>query len=926
MSSGDIDWFTYYLHPETLQQDFDLQSPTQRWAQVPQERREAGVKILHGLLGTSHFREYIISAYPMLSGSQSHKYTGPTPPSTPRSPLDDSMVDISSAGRIGQCSRFAMSADTGLPRESLATVLKENELPELSTKQKRLLMVASVLTELVGFDVENVESAVHSAIRFIYYMFLLESNRSMDDVQFQYRRWMIRAAYREEDKGLSMAVDMDAGLEINCSRLKAHMDSLDETNTEARLLRYRVAYDLARVYLAQMRVAEALAMFRECRRVDPDRCRPNRFRLAGRSCPSVDEYIAACSAIVGPQDNTEGMVDTPTGEFGTMSISSKGSALLSEGKHELAMQQCLVEALSSDGDGLSCLFCVHPMLLQYCARKPVDELRAIKQRLVQFAVDWIVKASSSGKVSEESARDLEDRAWVVATILTGCQTSRDGDQHHFISGAQQSTGRKTVTEDQLEAHPTLCLDTEKAPLAMVRLSYCYLSGLRLMEREEFARAQSWFAQGQLVLREFPETTQLPVMAQHAEKDKALRTALAVQVDTHVRLAGLLGQLDQGANIDDLSEDIDLVLEAQAPIRFEFLEHLVLACLRCDNKAVFTRLVGTIATSQKLYQQLPEIHISLLQIASLLIVVRDALSVSGIEVDRVVRNEAAADSIVIPAEQMDKLRKSAADIATLLLKIPLGKSGQRSTRAVVGSVRQPGSLVENEIERFCRMWGDPTYLVLLGALLTEMLRDTGEPAQGPALCELVARIVYDDQGASIAKDVVDKGSKHTDIARIVMRQAARASPQTEIVWLYMSPEATPMFVEYVGRRTEGFAPVPLSHCVGQPWFQLFIPKMIRSLVGMGLSGAAAAAHQLEPETSYDLAIPMLVQAFERGEIDQQVAGFFWDSNMIEYGQYLARLPGYVDVDFAVPGEELAASRMLIVSALFGWLAGRLSPKL
>ncbi|KAJ2835296.1 hypothetical protein FBU31_001663, partial [Coemansia sp. 'formosensis'] len=135
---GDVDWFTYFLHPEKLDTDFGQQNNNV----VP---REAGVKVLGGLLSTSNFREYVISAYPTLRdahGQQSsQKYTGPTPPSTPKSPCNGGVGpgDISHISRMGQCSRFSVSPATGLPSDNLAAVLKVNELPEFSARQERLL-------------------------------------------------------------------------------------------------------------------------------------------------------------------------------------------------------------------------------------------------------------------------------------------------------------------------------------------------------------------------------------------------------------------------------------------------------------------------------------------------------------------------------------------------------------------------------------------------------------------------------------------------------------------------------------------------------------------------------------------------------------------------------------------------------------------
>ncbi|KAJ2323674.1 hypothetical protein GGI00_005557, partial [Coemansia sp. RSA 2681] len=216
---SDADWFTYFLHPERLDADFGPQSSssdTPRWSSS-NERRAAGVQVLRGLLSSSNFREYIISAYPTLRdahGQSSQKYAGPTPPSTPKSPSNGgvgaSSADVSNISRMAQCSRFSVSPATGLPSDNLAAVLKLNDLPELSARQARLLAAAKQLCSLLRFDVEEVESAVHATIRFMYYLNLLPSDSTGDissDTRLQIHRWIVRSAYREEDIGLSMEVE-----------------------------------------------------------------------------------------------------------------------------------------------------------------------------------------------------------------------------------------------------------------------------------------------------------------------------------------------------------------------------------------------------------------------------------------------------------------------------------------------------------------------------------------------------------------------------------------------------------------------------------------------------------------------------------------------------------------------------------------------
>ncbi|KAJ2417270.1 hypothetical protein GGI10_000330 [Coemansia sp. RSA 2530] len=989
-----VDWFTYFLHPERLDSEFGSQNRGV-------EQREAGVQVLHGLLGTSNFREYVISAYPTLRdahGQQpSEKYAGPTPPSTPKSPgVGAGPGDISHVSRMGQCSRFSVSPVSGLPNDSLSAVLRLNELPELSARQERLLKVARQLGLLLRFDVEEVERAVHATIRFMYYLKLLSNNGGEegsdvpDDTRFQIHRWIVRSAYREEDIGLTMEVERSKAMDVSCQALSAHAATLDESEDQSRSLKFRVTYDLGRLCLAQSRFSLALARFKECQRIDPARCTRDKFGLAvGRPKPSVDEYADACNTIVQPaQVGTMVVASTPTDQLRSLYISGPPSVplvLISASDHLDALGNCLTAALEEIAKGadmelacmsMSWLACIHPPLLQYCAKLSADSANTVRTQLRDLGDRWITDSTAAGEVDSPQAKALKRHCDTIIDFITSSWLELPTSNGLAASSEKARSGdvglkRATIAEDQLKAIQTLDLDLTKVPLALAQLSYCYLSGLRLLEQELYKEAQMWFARGLKTLSLSPEPSlggQL-AMAQQVEKDKALRSALAAQVKVHERLADLLYQIEQGTEINDLSDDIDALLETQVPIRFEFLEHLVLICLRQDNRSVFTRLVGTIATNQKLYQQLPEIHVTLLQVASLLVVVRDALYSSGIDINRELCESREGGNLSsackqLSGEALTKLQKPVADIAGFLLKIPIDAKSTAAVnmRVTIGCVPQVGSRVENEIERFCRMWGDPAYILLLGAILSEMLqRSGGKTVCGPpAICELVAHIVgkqdgvedMDEDGeansnrpalSSIAHDLLNSGSEQgrkniahlRDIAFIIFTGAARESPSSASLWLYFSAVASgghmagqflALFLEYLGLQTDAFSPKLLDSCMGAAWLQAWIPEMIRSLTELRMSGAAAVLHQCTLDISYEAAISLLVQAFDRGEISQRVAEYFWDPNIIEYGQYLGRQPlSAQSIEFPVPSAELTGSKSLILSSYFLWLSGMFSTR-
>ncbi|KAJ2371730.1 hypothetical protein GGI05_007768, partial [Coemansia sp. RSA 2603] len=207
----------------------------------------------------------------------------------------------------------------------------------LTARQLRLLDVAAALDALVHFRVEEIESAVHATLRFMFFLHVLAQPhaQSAANTVAQYRRWTVRAAYREEEIGLTLSVDTQSapGLAANAKALEQYAAS--EGCAVVAGERFAVAYDLARLALAQGRYARALELFAECQALDADKCRAQRF-VVGAAQPSVDEYAAACGVIVGAGDDGVEMnvpddaAATPTGQFGGLRISppGEGQALL----------------------------------------------------------------------------------------------------------------------------------------------------------------------------------------------------------------------------------------------------------------------------------------------------------------------------------------------------------------------------------------------------------------------------------------------------------------------------------------------------------------------------------------------------------------------------------------------------------------------
>ncbi|KAJ1796375.1 hypothetical protein LPJ56_007178, partial [Coemansia sp. RSA 2599] len=331
--------------------------------------------------------------------------------------------------------------------------------------------------------------------------------------------------------------------------------------------------------LAQSRFSLALKYFKTCQEIDPDRCKPSRLTLSssvGQQRLCVDEYVAACSRIAVSSDAMQ--ADTPTGLFGSMRISR---AAQSDGSAD-ALSEGVACAMACGDPGFGWLLTVHPLLL--------DQQQ--QQRDQALATTDAISAWIASNDGDEAA--VEERAAFVSAFVGGRDNAQLQLQPDAIGGPD------TLAEAVLRAHDVLRMTgaAKTQTTALVRAAHAYLAGLRQLERERYAEARTWFEGGQALLSDDAITTGSgpgslavsgPVMAQAAEKDRVLRAALQTQLSAHAQLSDVLDALAKGASVDDLAPNIDAVIATQAPMRFEFLEIVVMACLGQGCRDVFTRL-------------------------------------------------------------------------------------------------------------------------------------------------------------------------------------------------------------------------------------------------------------------------------------------------------------------------------------------------
>ncbi|KAJ1888609.1 hypothetical protein LPJ66_008487, partial [Kickxella alabastrina] len=463
--------------------------------------------------------------------------------------------------------------------------------------------------------------------------------------------------------------------------------------------------------------------------------------------------------------------------------------------------------------------------------------------------------------------------------------------------------------------------------ALVRAAHAYLGGLRLLERDRPAGALAWFVHGQRILAE-PGAAPAPApggpaMVQSAEKDRALRAALQAQLAVHGDVARALERLAGGARADAVAPLVDAVLGAQVAVRFEFLERIVLACLRQDSRALFMRLVAALGTGHKLYQQLPDVHLALLQVASLLVVVRDALAELRLDA-RELLADLHLDTAALDSGAVARLRAAVAEIAALLAKVPVP--------APAAAAPQLGA--EGELARFCRLWDDAPQLALLGAMLAEHAADTQLPVAPWALSRLARAVVQAhppqpqqlpgtgvDQARRTARHLQD--AAHTALARA--HHHCGAVPSAEFLLASVSPRPLPAAALLVSALSQLTAldPARLSARIAEPWVQRRLPRLAHNLRDLRMAGAAAVVLQM---VALEACLPAIVLAFERAEIDSTVAGFFWDPCVIEYAEHLARSSSpRSEVRFVVPSEKLVEARPLLIAEFFAWLAAALSER-
>ncbi|KAJ1854538.1 hypothetical protein GGH12_003563 [Coemansia sp. RSA 1822] len=828
---NDVDWFPYFLHPEQIDKDF---GPHAKWASND-ERLVAARQVLRGLLSATNFRAHVVSAYPKYDKSKDAR---DTPPSTP---LPNEPQPHGS--RRNQCAHLEQS-DSGEPLAHLSHVLSSNNEPELSQRQHRMLTCAHSLTKLVGFSVEDIELCVHATLRLIYYLHNLEQDPSSDRL-FQLARWALRAMYRE-DTTRDLNCDMTPTVQANITRVVDYVRDMDDG------IKFATTYDVARVYMVVSQFKDALRMFNECQRLDPLKCKKQRFVVAGREQPSVDEYAQACATIVETSHaENRPSVETPTRQLGGLRVTKNCVAdLLDQRNYDAALRLTLRNALDAAQSAEPCgwISHVHPRVLAHCSRQSAD-MQRIRDMLERESAEWM---------RDHPRENMEHTARSVVAFIAGSMASENSD-HEWNDDCAEET--RTLAEHQQLGSSVLSLDTAKPPLAILDLAHSYLSGLRMLESHAYQTAQSWFTRTPL-----PQPTVTPSAVTHsAEKDKHTRTVLEQHLDTHARLASICEQLTENVDAMDVMDDIQGVLEAQVPVRFEFVEQMMVSELQHSgsNIAHVLRMANHVI-------QTPDVHLVLLDFVAAMARVQ---SVFAACVDTSVEALAAESQSKVDAHDM---RAPVVDLISVICKLK-------------------GAGAEKEMERLCRAWNDSCGLLLLSAILVRCVTDHEQPPF--RVCNLVAQCMEPNS-------VDDSDTNVRAISRIVTRCASERMHNSAILWLRSeSTSCISHVLEFLTVYTQ-LDPHRLDQCMRSVWFQLRIPNISQSLVDCNMLGAATVVLQCTDPVDYSRAL----QVADRANTQlMDVAAFIWDTNIAEFTKH------------AQCANE--PERPVVLAAFFQWLCSQ-----
>ncbi|OLY85606.1 hypothetical protein AYI68_g200 [Smittium mucronatum] len=235
---------------------------------------------------------------------------------------------------IYQFSMFRRDINSGLPYENISSLLSFINQNSLAKKRSlRFLNISCELIRLVRIDEPEIEENVHSAVRHVLFMYLLESSdpnsnrnvfnkdagfvlRSLEPEnpnrlalskfsQYLYHRWIVRSFYREN----SMSFDFNKSfsdqisenvLDENSEKLFKFLMEKDFSNIGISFFSAASSfYDLGRFYFSKNKFGKALLMFEKSLNLDVSISSYSNQTLARINCESgsINDYVLTCKKI-----------------------------------------------------------------------------------------------------------------------------------------------------------------------------------------------------------------------------------------------------------------------------------------------------------------------------------------------------------------------------------------------------------------------------------------------------------------------------------------------------------------------------------------------------------------------------------------------------------------------------------------------------
>ncbi|KAJ1917461.1 hypothetical protein H4219_003204 [Mycoemilia scoparia] len=302
----NIQWIKYLLGQSYIEEDFKLDNSN---FGENAEKKANAQRLLSRFLSPSNFRAVInatsvniVKPGAPATGAGQTGATTTTAPSTPIMHPSDTYafknkIENKSPEYLGQHSYFKRDPDTGLPTAGLAEEVSKIHLDGLTKKQNDILTLACKLAFTVVFSLQELEVCIHSGLRFLFFLRLVEMAKGMDEkaktyAVISYHRWLIRSAYRDEQTGRVLRVDGENELLPNLKALIGFLGTASSTVVDPRVI-YGIHHDLGWFYFGKFNWSEAynhLLQYKALSKGIPDE---NLARLPSRF-GTADDLIAVC--------------------------------------------------------------------------------------------------------------------------------------------------------------------------------------------------------------------------------------------------------------------------------------------------------------------------------------------------------------------------------------------------------------------------------------------------------------------------------------------------------------------------------------------------------------------------------------------------------------------------------------------------------